>query len=641
MVSEIDSPNPVNARKTDVFDLFSFKHYPGPNPYLHRGAFVWDFALSRYLDPLPLEVYVTAIAQRYPQLQNANCESYGELFSKTAIEVGKLDMGLRCDSYSIKPLENGVRIAIESLHEATSRGVVYVVWDWFEDISRDRSFNLSGQIEGLQKRFRRSPYGGPTVYALLNSADARDIPAFYLPDEGLMQYGYGKKQVRGIATTFNSDSHLDSDFTTRKDDCKAFLATLGFPVPQGEIVSTCKAALNAADRIGYPVAIKPVVGHKGIGVTAEVQNDDEAEFAFDRAVEAHPEGEPVQVIVERHLDGNDHRLLCVDGKFVAATERLPASVVGDGTSTIAQLIKEENARPERLDTPTSPLGKIIIDESLKRFLSEQSLELDSVIERDRTVFLRKVANLSSGGVSIDATPKVHPDNIVLAQDIAQHFQLVCLGIDVLTPDISRSWKDGELGIVEINSAPGVYMHLQPGVGDSVDVTGKILETFFSSSDDSRIPILSFNQISVEELKEIIDFISVENPTITIGAICRDGAFINRSEKQMSGSYNTKVQSLLRNPKLDLLIAEYPDAVLEQQGMFYDKSNIVILDDPTDTELTLTQNVTAEATIVVKTGKTVTVRREGLLDQSQLGDQEPFNRLYLREISAMLRLALPG
>ena len=639
MVSDIDSRQPTNARANDIFDIFHLKHYSGPNPYLQSGAFVFDFALSGHGEPLPIKAYVDWISQRFPQLRERSFESHAELFAQTAVELGKLEMELRCDRHSLKPLEKAplgtTRIAIESLHESTSRGVVYAVWDWFEDISRDRFFNLDGQIQILQNRFRRSSYGGPTVYALLNAAHIRGIPTFYLPDEGLMQYGYGSKQVRGVATTFDADSHLDSDFTTRKDDCKAFLATLGFPVPKGEIVSTRKAVLETIRRIGYPVAIKPVVGHKGIGVTAEVQTDDEAEQAFDRAVKAHPEGEPIRVIVEQHIYGNDHRLLCVNGKFVAATERHPASVIGDGKSTIAQLIEDENAKPERLDTPTSPLGKIISDDAMELFLAEQALTLDSVPERDRQVYLRKVANLSSGGMSLDATHKLHPDNIILAQDIAQHFRLVCLGIDVLTPDISRSWKESKFGIVEINSAPGVYMHLRPAVGESVDVGGKIIENFFASADESRIPILSFNYIPVDELKELIDDIAVKHPHWAIGAICREGVFVDRGEKQMIGSYNTKVQSLLRNPKLDLLIAEYPERILEEQGIFYDKSNLVILNEPTEIEMMLTQNIADDATIVIKQGTVITVRSKGLLNQYQLGEQEPFKRIYWKEISAIL------
>lgn len=629
------TPNPVNARKTDVFDIFNFKFYSGPNPYLNRGALVFDFALSGYDDPLPIDDYVPVISNRYPQIAETVYESYAHLFAHTVVEVGKLDMDLHFVHYSLIPGHKSTRIAIEAIHEPTSYRVAYTVWDWLEAITQSFAYALEDQIERLQRRFRRSVYGGPTVYALLRSAHKIGIPAFYLADEGLMQYGYGRKLVRGVATTFDRDSHLDSDFTTRKDDCKTFLGTLGFPVPKGDIVSTLDGAVGAAERIGYPVAVKPVVGHKGIGVTAEVRDDRELEFAFERAVEAHPDNQGIAVIVEQSISGSDYRLLCVNGKFVAAMERRPASVVGDGLSTIAELIEQENRKPERLDTPTSPMGKIICDGAMERYLDEQGLSLDSVIEADRTIHLRKVANLSAGGVSLDATSIVHPDNIVLAQDIAQHFQLVCLGIDVLTPDISRSWRESKFGIIEINAAPGVYMHLKPAAGQSVDVTIPILETFFESGSAARIPIITFNYLPVGELQELIDQILLKYPHWVIGAVCRDAVFINRSEKNLAGTYNTKVQSLLRNPKLDLLIAEYRESVIEQEGLFYDCSNIVILDDPTEIELTLARDVLNDATIVIKEETSISVRSKGLIEQYKLGENEPFKRVCWSEIAAIL------
>jgi cyanophycin synthetase len=626
--------NPVNARRTDVFDIYNFKFYAGPNPCLNRGALTFDFMLSGYDEPLSLEAYAAAIGQRYSRISGQSYDSYAHLFACTMIEVGKLDMDLHFEHYSLAAGSKATRIAVEAIHEATSYRVAYVVWDWLEAITQNYPYPLETEIERLQRRFRRSVYGGPTIYALLRSAHSLGIPAFYLPDEGLMQYGYGYKLVRGVATTFDRDSHLDSDFTTRKDDCKTFLATLGFPVPKGDIVTTLDEALLVAQRVGYPVAVKPVIGHKGIGVTAAVKDDRDLEFAFERAVDAHSENQAIAVIVEQNISGSDYRLLCVDGKFIAAMERRPASVIGDGVSTIDELIDQENRRPERRDTPTSAMGKIIRDEAMQRYLDEQGLSLDSVIAVDQAIYLRKVANLSAGGVSIDATPMIHPDNIVLAQDIAQHFQLVCLGIDVLTPDISRSWRDGKFGIVEINAAPGVYMHLKPTVGQSIDVTLPILQTFFESGKDARIPIITFNYLPVSELQELIDQILLKQPNWTIGAICRDAVLINRSEKTMSGSYNIKVQSLLRNPKLNLLIAEYRESVIDQEGLFYDGSNVVILDDPTEIELSLSRDLLDGATVVLKERETISVRREGLIEQYKLGENEPFKRIYWSEIAAI-------
>ncbi len=625
----------INARKTDAFDIFNFKHYDGPNPYLDIGALVFDFALTEYREALPIEDYVSIISDRYPQLRDETYESYGHLFGRTVSEVGKLDMGLHLNRWNVKPYADYAQISVQSLHARTTRSVVYFVWDWFEAITQDEEILFEEPISTLQKRFRESVYGGPTVYTLLRTAYNKSIPTFYLWDEGLMQYGYGKKQVRGIATTFDGDSHLDSDFTTRKDDCKAFLNTLGFPVPKGNIVVSEREAFGVAREIGYPVAVKPVSGHKGIGVTAEVRDKEELEFAFRRAVDAIPDNEPTRVIVEKSIFGADFRLLCVNGKFVAATERRPAWVVGDGDSTIAELIREENRKPGRRDTPTSAMSKIQSDEAMEQYLEQQRLSLDSVIEKDRTVYLRKVANLSAGGVSIDATRTLHPDNIILAQDIAQHFHLTCLGIDVITPSLSKSWKSGDFAIIEINAAPGILMHLNPATGESVDVPSNILETFFKSGTDARIPIITFNQISIQELQETIDHILLQHPDWTIGAVCRDALFVNRAEKILNKDYNSNLLTLLRNPKLDLLIAEYREDILETDGMFYYGSNAVILDNPTETEMTLTRDVFDNSTVVIKKGDNISIRRQGLIEEYSLGENEPFTRVYLKEIGTIL------
>jgi len=625
----------INARKSDAFDIFNVRHYIGSNPYLDTAAVVFDFTFTGFLEPLPLENYISAISKRYPHLGNETYESFAHLFARTVSEVGNLDMGLHLNRWSIKPYKNYSRISIQALHARTKRSVVYAVWDWFEAITQSEEFLLEEQIKTLQEMFRRSVYGGPTVYALFRTAYEKDIPVFYLWEEGLMQYGYGKKQIRGIATTFNCDSHLDSDFTTRKDDCKAFLSTLGFPVPQGNIVGSRDKALTIAERIGYPIAVKPVSGHKGIGVTADVQNPEELKFAFNRAVDAIPEKQSIEIIVEKSIKGSDFRLLCVNGRFVAATERRAASVVGDGHSTIAQLIERENRKPERIDTPTSPLGKIQSDEAMERYLDEQGLFLDSIIEKDRTVCLRKVANLSAGGLSIDATRTVHPDNIILAQDIAQHFNLTCLGIDVIAQSLAKSWKSGEFGIIEINSAPGISMHLRPAVGESVDVPSYIIDTFFESANEARIPIISFNRISVQDLQETIDHILLQHPDWTIGAVCHDAVFVNRSEKILHKDYNTNIQNLLRNPKLDLLIAEYGEAVLQRDGMFYSGSNMVVLDNPTETEMMLARDIFDDSIVVTKEGDNVSIRNKGFIEQYTLGQGEPFTRVHLKEIGTLL------
>ena len=635
MLADKVSPVRVNARDTDIFDLFDVREYLGSNPYLNRPSLVFEFALTGYEPPLPIAEYLAVLGDRYPRLTETEYTSHAELFASTASMVNKLDMDLHFEGWSVQQQSESFKIAVEALHLRTTREVIYTVWDWFEAIDRGDDFDIASQIDSLQQIFRNSVYGGPTVYALLRSANAQEIPSFYLWDERLMQYGYGKKQIRGVATTFDTDSHLDSDFTTQKDDCKRFLAELGFPVPQGDIVYSFEEASDAAEDLGYPVVVKPVSGHKGIGVTADIQDEVELESAYNRAVDAVPEEEKAAIIVEKSIKGHDYRLLCVNGRFVAAIERQPASVTGDGKSSLKELIDRENRTPQRSDTPTSPMGKIQTDESMHLYLEEQGLDLDSVVERDRTIYLRKVANLSSGGFSIDATNRVHPDNIILAQDIAQHFRLTCMGIDIITADISKSWKQSSFGIIEINAAPGVYMHLNPAVGEPVDVTSKILATFFNSGQDARIPIISFNRIGLRQLQRLSDRILTFHPDWTIGAVCREGIIVNRSEKQLNSDYNTNVRNLLRNPRLDLLIAEYDEDVLDTEGMFYQGSNMVVLNDPSEIETMLARDVFPDSTVIIKQDRQISIKHRGLLEQYELESGELLEQVYLKEIATIL------
>lgn len=624
----------MSSRKAETFDIFNIKEYDGPNPYLNTGAIVFNFDLFRDAKPLDIDEYLQEMGKDLPQLRGLKVKSYADMFAQTVSEVSKLEMGLHFERFSVQVEEDQTYIGIQSLHHRTTTGVINLVWDWLEAITFGERFDVHRELEELQEMFRDSTYGGPTLYSIIQAAYHRGIPTSYLPDERLIQYAYGKYQVRGIATTFHLDSQLDSDFTTQKDDCKGFLSTCGFPVPKGEIVYTLDEAFDAVKEIGYPVAVKPVVGHKGIGVTANVQDDRRLEFAFDKAKEATEPGNSA-IIVEQSITGADFRLLCVGGKFVAAVERRPAFVTGDGESTIQELIDQENATEARLDTPTSALGKIITDDVMENYLQEQGLRVDTVLREGEVVYLRKVANLSSGGVSIDATEIIHPDNMILAQDIAQYFRLVCMGIDVIAKDISRSWREGDFGLIEINAAPGIFMHLNPAIGNSVDVPGRILEYLFPLNKPFRIPIITFNRLYREDIYQIVDHILLDHPNWLIGSVCADGVFLNRSEKTLNEDYNSNIKSLLRHPRLDLLIAECTEKVFTRDGMVYEGSDLIVLDEPTPTEMILARDLLPNKTLIVKQDNFISVRVQGLIESYPLAESESFSYVYLKEITRML------
>lgn len=624
-------PTRINARETDVFDIFNVRHYIGPNPYLETEALVFDFALTGDPSPISVQEFLRELARELPQLKDEIFDSHAHLFARTVSEVGKLNIGLHLNRWSLKTYPEFVRVAVQCLHKSTQWEVLYCVWDWFEAIGARQSFNFQEQLKGLQEMFSRSVFGGPSTYALIRAAQQRGIPTTYLWNEGLVQYGYGKKQIRGASTTFSTDSHLDSDFTCRKDDCKAFLGEMGFPVPQGGVVATFEEAAQLAGEVGYPVVVKPLAGHKGIGVTANILTENELEFAFRKAVESiETEGGPVDVIVEKNITGSDFRLLCIHGKFTAAVKRQPASVVGDGNSSLKMLIDRENQSPARQDTPTSPLGKIKSDDSMMMFLQEQGLTLESIIEPGRRVFLRKVANLSAGGVSYNVTDTVHPDNVTLAEDIAQYLHLTCLGIDVIAGDLATSWKEGGFGIIEINAAPGIFMHLNPAVGSSIDVPSKIVESFFPIPESATIPIITLNRATRNSIQNLTAALLNQNPKLTVGAVCQSAVMINQREKFKHPDYNHNVSNLLRNPKLDVLIAEYRDETLEAEGVVYQFSTVVILENPTEAERTLARDVCANGLLIVLQGRNVTVRRQGITQGYEI-DPAGFEALWTKEI----------
>jgi cyanophycin synthetase len=340
------------------------------------------------------------------------------------------------------------------------------------------------------------------------------------------------------------------------------------------------------------------------------------------------------VIVEKFVTGHDYRLLCVAGEFAAAVKREPAAVTGDGRSTIAELIDRENATPERADTPTSPLGKIITDDSMENFLREQKLGVDSVLDDGEEIYLRKVANLSAGGVSENVTDIMHPDNVALCRTIAQQFRLTCMGIDVLTDDIGRSWTEGNFGIIEINAAPGIFMHLNPAKGSPIDVPSRIIETFYTSGNDARIPIFTFNQLSRAELRRILDFILNLDLTLNPGGACHEAIFVRRDELPLMPDHNSNVRNLLRNPKLDVMVAESPETVYAQEGLYYSGSNLVVLQEPSDVERTLALSVLDGGVVMVREGLEVVIKRGEQMETQTLTMADEFTSLYLREIKSL-------
>lgn len=561
----------------DDFILSKFFYYRGPSYYLDRQAAVFNIYLSP--DGPGVENYLAAVTARFPDVAVARPERLIELFAATIMEVQRLELGLLLHRFSVGHDAEEYVVAVEYLDLQTAEDAAVLVADWMRCIGSGVAFDFDGGYAALKKRFETTIYGGPTAYALVEAGLKRDIPFFYLKAERQVQWGYGRKQLRGRSTVLHIDGIKDTEFTTFKDDVKDFLGQCGFPTPGGTTARTEAGAIKEAHRIGYPVVAKPVAGHKGEGVFTNLRSDEELLQAFEAIKQSlvGKEG-PKGIIIERFITGFDHRLLTVGGRFAAALERVPAYVDGNGVDTIERLIEAENGTEVRRAHVRAPLTKIIIDDDLTHFLAGQDLSTASVPAQGQRVFLRRVANISAGGVSINVTDRIHPRNVKLAEDIAGFFKVTCMGIDVLAEDISKPWDQSSFAIIEINAGPGVFMHLVPAIGSSIDVPGKILLSHFpKAAISARIPIIAGNRISLSFCNRLLDAVRQDHPGLGFASVTDEGLSINGAFLNRHRHHHINVMMALRHPAVDIAVFQHDKHAILDFGTFHQGADVVVLD----------------------------------------------------------------
>ena len=572
------------------FKVSKFYAYNGPNYYLDRQALVFNL----YLDPkgYRVDLYEKKVIEKFPQLEGKIPEKVVDLFAEVLIQVLKMDIDLYINKYSISLDKNEYVIAVEYLDEYITEDAVYFVCDWFRAMTEDKMFDFDNEFEVLQQEFDKTVFGGPTIYSLIEAGLKRNIPVHFLEEENQFQWGYGKKQIRGRSTTFQVDGIKDTEFTMYKDMVADFLEMCGFPTPKGKNCFSAEEIVEEAEKLGFPCVVKPVAGHKGQGVTTGIESVSEVIKAYNNIITAS-ETEGVQfegALVQQQIYGTDHRLLSIGGKFSAALERVPAYVEGNGKNTIEELIQTENNKVVRLDNARSPLCKIKIDDDLKDYLVLQDISLSSIPAEGKKIYLRRVANISQGGVSINVTDKIHPKNIKLVEDIAKFFDVTCLGIDVLAKDISKPWCEGDFGIIEVNAGPGVFMHLAPAIGGSIDVPGIIMKKFFPKEGFERIPIIAGNNLSLDFCKMLYEKLNEMKWGIEFSSLTEEGIHFNGEYFFKNKDHYQNVKLILRKPQLDFAIFNHNQDDILDQGTYHEGADIVVLENPKYAEATLKRQI---------------------------------------------------
>ena len=485
----------------------------------------------------------------------------------------------------------GMSVGFGRTRETSTPGVYQVVFDYEDEqagryagraavrmcqsiIERGRypQVELEQDLHDLKELYRDAALG-PSTEAIVEEAAAKGIPWMNLGARFLIQLGYGANQKRVQATMSDRTGILGVELACDKESTKRILGNAGVPVPQGTTISYLDELEDAIASVGgYPIVIKPLDGNHGRGITIDIRTWEEAEAAYDAAKEVSR-----AVIVERYYVGRDHRVLVVDGKVVAVAERVPAHVVGDGVSSIEQLIEETNEDPNRGEGHTNVLTKIQLDRTSFQLLERQGYTLDTVLPEGEVCYLRATANLSTGGIAVDRTDDIHPENAWLAQRVAKIVGLDITGIDIVTSDISRPLRETEGVIVEVNAAPGFRMHVAPSIGIPRNVAGAVLDMLFPPGTPSRIPIIALTGTNGKTTTTRLTAHLIKQSGKVVGYTTTDGTYIG--DYLVEPGDNTGPQSaqlILQDPTVEVAVLESARGGILRSGLAFDASDIGVV-----------------------------------------------------------------
>ncbi|WP_413674051.1 cyanophycin synthetase [Massilia cellulosiltytica] len=437
----------------------------------------------------------------------------------------------------------------------------------------DTPFELQAKVDELTELVDRYCLG-PSTGHIVDAATDRRIPSIRLTEGNLVQLGHGSAQRRIWTAETDRTSAIGESIASDKDLTKTLLASCGVPVPEGSVVRSAAAAWEEAQDIGLPVAIKPVDGNHGRGVSLNLMSEADVHAAYAIAAE---EGDSSAVLVERFIPGNEHRLLVVGSKVVAAAKGESLWVVGDGTSTVTQLCDSQiNIDPRRGNSEEFPLSPVVPAESdeVMLDLKRQGLTPDSVPQAGQKVLIQL-----NGNVADDVTDEVHPDVAHVAALAARVVGLDIAGIDLVCEDISRPLEEQRGAIIEVNSSPGLLAHIKPAQGEPRNVGKAIVEHLFAEGETGRIPLVGVTGTTDAALAARLVGTVLNLAGKHVGVANREGLFLDgRQVTAQDGTRFDAGQRLLINRTVQAAVFESNARTILTEGLPYDRCLVGIVTD---------------------------------------------------------------
>ncbi|CAB1367762.1 cyanophycin synthetase [Denitratisoma oestradiolicum] len=528
------------------------------------------------LDALP--GFEERLRRRFPEIGVLQATRHGDAISMAhALEFAALGLQAHAGcpvtfSRTAQTVEPGVfQVVVEYSEEPVGRLAMDLAQALCRAALEGSAFDLEDALTRL-KELDEDVRLGPSTGSIVQAAMLRGVPFRRLTEGSLVQFGWGCKQRRIQAAETDCSSAIAESIAQDKDLTKMLLDAAGVPVPRGRPVSGLEDGWNAAMEIGLPVVVKPLDGNQGKGVTVNITGRESFEAAYAAATEISED-----ILVERYLPGHDYRLLVVGDQVVAAARRDPPHVTGDGVHTVRALVDQVNSDPRRGVGHATSLTKIRFDDIALTCLAAQHLNAESVPAKGIRVVLRNNANLSTGGSATDVTDDVHVEVAARAVAAARMVGLDIAGVDLVCDSVLRPIEEQGGGIVEVNAAPGLRMHLTPSFGKGRAVGDAIVSTLFPDGADGRIPVVAVAGTNGKTTTVRLIAHLLASKGLCVGMTSTDGVYVNgRRTDTGDCSGPRSARNVLLHPDVEAAVFETARGGVLREGLAFDRCDVAVV-----------------------------------------------------------------